>query len=54
MVLLIIAVIFSVVPLNNSAEELGEKIPLLIGTAVALVIGEIIAAGAVRKNKRKG
>ena len=54
MVLLIIAVVFSVVPLNTGAEELGEKIPLLIGTAAAVIIGEIIAAGAVRKNRQKG
>lgn len=54
MVLLIIAVVFSIVPLNTGAEELGEKIPLLIGTAAAVIIGEIIAAGAVRKNRQKG
>lgn len=54
MVLLIIAVVFSIIPLNTGAEELGEKIPLLIGTAAAVIIGEIIAAGAVRKNRQKG
>ena len=56
MVLLIISVIFSIVPLDTSAEELGEKLPLLIGTVIAILIGEIIAARAARKNhsvKRK-
>ena len=56
MILLIISVIFSIVPLDTSAEELSEKLPLLIGTAVAILIGEIIAARAARKNhtvKRK-
>lgn len=50
MILLIISVIFSIVPLDASSEELGEKLPLLIGTAAAILIGEIIAARAVRKN----
>ncbi len=54
MVLLIISVIFSIVPLSSSPEELSEKIPLLIGTVVAIIIGEIIAAGAVKKDKVKG
>lgn len=48
MVLLIISVIFSVIPLSTDPAELSEKIPLLIGTIVAILIGEIIAAGAVK------
>ena len=54
MLLLIISVIFSIVPLSASPEELSEKIPLLIGTVVAIIIGEIIAAGAVKNEKIKG
>lgn len=53
MVLLIISVIFSIIPLNSTPEELGEKMPILIGTLVAVVIGEIIAAGAKSKIERK-
>lgn len=53
MILLIISVIFSIIPLNSASEELGEKLPILIGTLVAVVIGEIIAAGAKSKNERK-
>lgn len=53
MILLIISVIFSIIPLNSTSEELGEKLPILIGTLVAVVIGEIIAAGAKSKNERK-
>jgi len=44
MALLIISVILSVIPLNSSSDELSSKLPLLIGTAVAVIIGEIIAA----------
>ena len=48
MVLLIISVVFSIIPLSADPAELSEKIPLLIGTIVAIAIGEIIAAGAVK------
>ncbi len=51
MVLLIISVVLSIVPLNTSAEELSEKMPLLIGTLIAVIIGEIIAAGAAKKSR---
>ena len=54
MLLLIIAVVFSIIPLSTASEELSEKIPLLIGTAVAIVIGEILAARAVRGKAQKG
>lgn len=50
MVLLIISVIFSIVPLNFTSEELSSKLPLLIGTVIAIAIGEIIAS---RANKNK-
>lgn len=52
MVLLIIAVVFSVVPLSTAPEELSEKIPLLIGTVIAIIIGEIIAARAAASPKK--
>lgn len=53
MVLLIVSVLFSVIPLSADSEELSSKIPLLIGTAAAIIIGEIIASGADSvKNKK--
>lgn len=42
MVLLIISVIFSIVPLDSSSEELMTKIPILVGTVIAIIIGEIL------------
>jgi len=54
MILLVISVIFSIIPLSRDPAELGEKIPLLIGTVAAIVVGEIIAAGAVKNDKAKG
>lgn len=53
MILLIAAVLFSIIPLNRSEEEISAKLPLLIGTLVAIVIGEIIAAFSVSKIKKK-
>lgn len=52
MILLGLSVFFSVVPLSFDKKELGEKLPILIGTALSLGIGEIIAARA-GKSKRK-
>jgi len=48
MVLLVLSVILSLVPLNSSSEELSAKIPLIIGTIVAILIGEIIASKSVK------
>ncbi|NLP23816.1 MAG: amino acid permease, partial [Syntrophomonadaceae bacterium] len=48
MCLLIIAILFSVVPLDLSIEELSFKIPLTIGTVLAIIAGEIVAARAVK------
>ena len=44
MVLLIVSVLFSIVPLANTPEEIATKIPLLVGTVIAIIIGEILAA----------
>lgn len=52
MVLLIVPVFLSIIPLNTSTDELTEKLPLLIGTLITILIGEIFAAGAVRKKDR--
>ncbi len=53
MALLIISVVLSVIPLDTSPEELGEKIPILIGTVIAIAIGEIIAYFAAKKYKNR-
>ena len=52
MVLLIITLIFSAVPLNGSAAEMSEKIPILAGSILAVIIGEIciIIAGKQKQN----
>lgn len=56
MILLILSVIFCIVPLNSSSEELAAKIPLLVGTAVAVLIGEVFVGQSAlkRKKARKG
>lgn len=51
MALLIISVVFSVIPLDMSAEELAAKIPILIGTAVAIIIGELLVLRQKRLTK---
>lgn len=51
MVLLAISVVLSVVPLNFSSDELGTKLPLLLGTILAVIIGEVIASRAVKTQK---
>ncbi|HIZ76420.1 MAG TPA: APC family permease [Firmicutes bacterium] len=53
LILLVVSLIFSAVPLNTTAEELNFKLPILIGTIVAVIIGEIIAAWAVRNDKHE-
>lgn len=47
MALLVLSVIFSVVPLDKT--EFSSNLPLIVGTVVAVAIGEVIAAKAVRK-----
>ena len=51
MLLLILAIIFSIIPMNGA--EIPEKLPLLIGTLLAVLVGEIIAASAVRKTDKR-
>ncbi len=53
LLLLIISVIFCIVPLDSSPEEMSAKMPILIGTIVAIAIGEILVwrANALNKNK---
>ena len=50
-VLLIISIIFCVVPFSTDATELAEKIPLLCGVIVAVIIGEIIAIQSTKNKK---
>ncbi|WP_088825599.1 APC family permease [Listeria goaensis] len=56
-VLLVVTLIFSAVPLNGSSAELNEKIPILIGSIIAFVIGEIcifVAGKKKEKNREEG
>lgn len=48
-ILLVITLIFSAVPLNGSAAELGEKIPILIGSVLAFIVGEICITKAAKQ-----
>lgn len=50
MVLLIVTLIFSAVPLNGSAAEMSEKIPILLGSILAVIIGEICINFARKHN----
>lgn len=43
MVVLIVSIIFSVVPLSTASDELAYKLPLLLGTVVAIAAGEFLA-----------
>lgn len=51
MVLVIISLLFTMIPLNTSAEELETKIPLLLGVIISMVIQEIIVARGAKKRK---
>lgn len=52
MFLLIASIIFSAVPLDTSAEELEYKLPILIGTTLALLVGEFFVIIAKRKENK--
>ncbi|MEG1500816.1 MAG: amino acid:proton antiporter, partial [Clostridiales bacterium] len=57
LVLLVLSIIFSILPLNLSPEELSSKLPVLIGTIAAVIIGEIVVTvstknGEKQKNKQ--
>lgn len=52
-ILLIFTIILTAVPLNSSAAEISSKMPILIGTIITLVIGEIVVRYAEHKNKMK-
>lgn len=50
-VLLIATIIFTAVPLNGSKAEISTKMPILIGTIITVVVGEIVVRYAEKKNK---
>jgi amino acid transporter len=51
--LLLVAIIFTVVPLNLTEEELIFKLPLLAGTVLAIVIGEIVVNHSLKQNNKE-
>lgn len=51
LVLLVASVIFTVVPLDTTQEELMFKLPLLIGTVISAIIGEIIVHISLKQKK---
>ncbi|PWF99845.1 APC family permease [Levilactobacillus bambusae] len=52
-ILLLIGVYCSIIPLNGSAAEFNTKIPVLIGTIIAVVIGEICIYFAQLNGRKK-
>lgn len=55
LVLLVASLIFTIIPLNLSQVELVFKLPLLIGTMIAALVGEIIVHYSLKqKNKSEG
>lgn len=51
MVILLLSITFSAVPLSTDADELQAKIPILAGTIIAIIIGEIIARQSHKNTK---
>lgn len=51
LVLLVASVIFTVVPLNLSDEEITFKLPLLIGTIISVIAGELIVNYSLKQKK---
>lgn len=51
--LLVVTVIMSAVPLNGSAEEINGKVPILIGTIITLILGEICIRIAEKHGDKK-
>lgn len=49
--LLIITLIFTAIPLNGSASEINGKGPILIGTIITVIIGEICIAHSEKQDK---
>lgn len=49
-ILLILTIIFSIFPMNSSAAEFSTKIPVLIGTIITLIVGEIVVRYAEKHN----
>ncbi len=54
MLLLIATLLFSVVPLDSSSSEINTKVPVLLGTIFAFVIGEIVIHYSSKEKKDKG
>ena len=52
MVLLIISVLFCILPLDFTTAELQSKIPILIGTVIAVLLGELIVVQSEAKRKK--
>lgn len=51
LIFLVVSVIFSVIPLENTKEELAAKIPVLVGTIITILIGEYFAHKCTKKNR---
>lgn len=52
LILLIVTLIFSIVPLDTSAAEMDAKIPVLVGTVLAFVVGEIVIRRSAKQDTK--
>lgn len=53
MVLLIISIVFSIFPLDASPEEMTSKLPILAGTVISILIGEVIAMRSAENTTKR-
>lgn len=52
-ILLIITILLTILPIDATKSELNSKIPVLIGTLLTLIIGEIVVRYAEKRKKVK-
>lgn len=50
--LLIATIIMTIVPLNGSHAEITSKLPILIGTIITIILGEVIVRFAEKRAQR--
>ena len=54
LVLLVVSVVFTVVPLNASKDEIMFKLPLMIGTIISIIVGELIVNHSIKQKNKQG
>lgn len=51
-VLLIITVLLTILPLSSDPAEISTKVPVLVGTILTLIIGEILVRYSEKKHEQ--